>query len=173
MHEDKGPHRILGENVTVAAKRIVAVCLQLNEVGALPYETMMDVLTGLTNSSISDFVRLFGFLLQQAKEKPLDADIYERNTLENVKSILSKANDFYHSLCAAGKWHVRNKSSGHFNVVCWNCEKEGCSVNKCPQLKDQKKIAANMKKFSKQKQNSRGINGKSKITGSDDFQNYN
>ena len=32
-----------------------------------------------------------------------------------------------------------------------DCKNEGCSVNKCPQPKDQKKRAANKKKFSEQK----------------------
>ena len=36
------------KNVTVAEKKIAAVCLQLNELGAFPDETVIDVLTGLT-----------------------------------------------------------------------------------------------------------------------------
>ena len=53
------------------------VCLQLNEVGDLPYETVIDVLTGLTNCSVPDLVKLFDFLLQQAKMKALDTDMKE------------------------------------------------------------------------------------------------
>ena len=83
---------------------------------------------------------------------------------EQVKAILSKAVDAYHSLCTTGKWYVSNKSSEHFNVICWNCEKEECSVKKFPQPKDQKKIAANKKIFSEQKQNSEGTNGGSKTS---------
>ena len=92
---------------------------------------------------------------------------------EQVKAILSKAVDAYHSLCTTGKWYVSNKSSEHFNVICWNCEKEECSVKKFPQSKDQKKIAANMKKFSEQKQNSGGTNNESKTTSSNESHNYN
>ena len=62
-----------------------------------------------------------------------------------------KAVDSYHSLSTAGKWHVNNKTTGHFNVICWNSEKEGCSVNNCHQPKDNYK-----KKFSEQKQNGGG-----------------
>ena len=65
---------------------------------------------------------------------------------EQVKIILSKVNAF-HSLCTAGKWLGNKSSATHFNVVCWNFEKEGCSVNKCPQTKDQKKIITNRETF--------------------------
>ena len=37
---------------------------------------------------------------------------------------VSKADDAYHSLCTAGKWHVNTKATGHFTVICWNFEKE-------------------------------------------------
>ena len=66
-------------NLTVAEKEIVAVCLCLSQLGTLPYETVVDVLTGLTNCSVPDFVKLFDFLLQQAKVKALNADTQEGN----------------------------------------------------------------------------------------------
>ena len=50
--------------------------------GALPYETVIDVLMGLTNDSLPNFVKLHDFLLQQAKAKALDTDTHERNSLE-------------------------------------------------------------------------------------------
>ena len=84
--------------------------------GALPYKAVINVLTGLTNCSVLDFVK-FDFLLQQAKVKVLDTDSHEENTLEQVKAILGKAVDAYHSLCPVDKWHFSNKSSVHFNAV--------------------------------------------------------
>ena len=147
LFEDPCLQTICCKNVTVAENATVNLCLWLNEVSVLTYEIVVDVLTGLTNCSVPDIVKLFNFLLQQAKMKALDTVTHEGNTLEQIKVILSKAVDVCHSLCTADKWHVGNKSSRHFNVVCWNCEKEGCSVNKHPQQKDQKKIAANKKKF--------------------------
>ena len=86
--------------------------------GALSYEAVMDVLTCLTNCSAPVFMKLFDFLLQQAKAKAFDTFTHEENTLHHGKTILSKDVDSYHSLCTAGKWHVSNKLSGHFNVVC-------------------------------------------------------
>ena len=83
------------------------------------------MLTGLINCSVPDFVKLFDLLLQQGKAKALDNDIHEGSMLEQVKTILSKAVYAYLCQCTVGKWHVRNKSTGHFNAVCWNCEKEG------------------------------------------------
>ena len=56
QYEDKGVCKSYGKNV----------CLWLNEVHALLYETMIDVLMGLTNCSLPDFVKLFDFLLQWA-----------------------------------------------------------------------------------------------------------
>ena len=61
---------------------------------------------------------MFNFLLQQAKAKTLDTGTYEGNMLEQVKTILSKAVDAYHSLFTAGKGQTSYKSSGYFNVVC-------------------------------------------------------
>ena len=62
----------------------------------------------------------------------------------------------------AGKWNARSKSTRYFNAVCWNYEKERCSVDKYPQQEDHNKIAANRKKFSEQKQNGRGTTGGNK-----------
>ena len=141
----------------------MAVCHQLSDLGGLTYEKVIDVITGLTICSVPDFVKLFDFLLQQAKVKAVDIDTHEGNILKQIEEILSKAVD--HSLCTAGTLYVSNKSSGLSNVVCWFCEKEGYYVNKCPQPKDQKKIATN--KFSEQKQSSREANGGSKPSNSD------
>ena len=77
--KDKGLHRICGKNITVAEKEIVAVCFWLKEVGALTYKMVVDVLTGLTNCSVPDFVMLFGFFLQQVKLSVLDTDTCEGN----------------------------------------------------------------------------------------------
>ena len=86
----------------------------------------------LINCSVHFFVKLFDFLWEQAKAKAIDTDTHKGNTLKWIDATLSEAVDAYHSLCTAGKWHVRNKSNGHFNIACWNCKKDGCSVNKCP-----------------------------------------
>ena len=104
LFQDKGHHGIhVKNNVTVAEKKIVAVCLQLHEVSALPFETVVGVPAGLTDCFMPDFLMLFDFLLQQAKTKALDTDIHEGGTVEQVKIILSETVDVYHNLCTTGK----------------------------------------------------------------------
>ena len=130
---------IYGENVIVAEKEMMDVCFLLNEVDVLPNETVINLLTGLINFSVPDFVKLFDFLLQQAKAKVLDTDTHERDTFEQVKTFLSKAVDADPSLHTTSKRYVSNKPAEHFNVVCWNYEMGGCSVNKCPRPRDEKR----------------------------------
>ena len=71
LFEYKGLHRICGKNVTIAEKKIVAVHLWLNEVGALPYETVINVLTGLTNCSVHDLWSCLNFYCSKPRWKPL------------------------------------------------------------------------------------------------------
>ena len=65
---------------------MMAVCLSLNEVGALPYETVVDVIADLANSSVTDFMKLFDFLFEHAKVKALDTDTHEEDTLSRLRS---------------------------------------------------------------------------------------
>ena len=64
-------------------------------------ETMIDMLIVLTNCSVLDFVKLFDFLLQQAKVKTIKIVTHEGNILKQIKAILSKAVDADNSLCMA------------------------------------------------------------------------
>ena len=63
LFEDKSLHRICGQYVIVAEKVILAKCLQLNEVDALSYGTVIDVLKSLINCSVPNFMKLFHFFL--------------------------------------------------------------------------------------------------------------
>ena len=147
--EEKGLRRIKGENVVIAEKEIVAVCTRLNEVNALPEETVVDVLTGLTHCSVPDFKELFLFFLQAARAEALDVNSsFKEDTLTEVKRLLSRAVDSYHALCTAGKWHMTRNSGGRVSVVvCWNCGEEGHVCTKCNKPKNQAAIEANKKKF--------------------------
>ena len=82
LFEDKGLSRSCGKNVTVAEKEILVVGLSFSEMDALLYETVTDVLMGLTNYLLPIFVKLCDFTLQQANAKAVDADAHERNSLE-------------------------------------------------------------------------------------------
>ena len=154
LFEEKGLRRIRGENVVIAEKEIVAVCTRLKEVNALPNETVVDVLKGLTNCSVPDFTELFDFLLQAARVNALELDEANKgDTLAQVKEIMSKAVDAYHALCTAGKWHVNHKRVSL--IVCWNCGEEGHRCDDCTKPKNQSNIEAAKKKW----QNSKGSGG--------------
>ena len=144
-----------------------------SEVGSLSDETVIDILTSLTNYSLPDFAKLFNFLLQQARIKALGTDTHENSTLKEVKTIVSKDVDACHSPCTAGRWHVCSKSTRHFNVFCLNCEEEGYSLNWHPQPKDQKKLATKREKFSKQEKNGGGTIDGNKSWRGDDSSIYN
>ena len=92
--------------------------------GALKDETMIDVLTGLTNCLVHNFVKLFFFLLLQAKLKSLNADTHESKKCEQLRTIMNNAVSAYHSLCTTSKCYVNNKASVHFDVIFWNYKKE-------------------------------------------------
>ena len=72
--EEKGLHRYTGENLARLQEETLAVCVRLNEVNALPEETVFDILTGLTRCSVPEFTKLFDFLLQGTRSNALDID---------------------------------------------------------------------------------------------------
>ena len=135
--EEKGLRAIEGENVSTAERKINAVCARLHENDSLPDETVVDILTGLTNCSVPDFTDLFNFLLQMARANALqlDHDSSKKDTLEDVKNIMIKAVDAYHALCTAGKWIVDQKTLNL--VVCWHCGEKGHRHEKYPHPKNQ------------------------------------
>ena len=143
--EEKGLRGIRGENVAVAEKEINVVCSRLSEVKALPDETIVDVLNGLTNCSVPEFTKLFDFLLQAARVEALDLNAGSNgDTLKSIKDITSKAVDAYHALCTAGKWYVNHT---RVSLACWNCGEEGHTCQNCEKPWDQDKIEEAKKKF--------------------------
>ena len=81
LYEDEGLHRNCGKNVTVSKKEIVAVYFSLNEVGTLPYKTVLDVITGLTNCSVSDFV----FSCTKPRKKLLIMKLMKKTYLNRLR----------------------------------------------------------------------------------------
>ena len=103
---DKGLCRVFDKSVTVAEKEIVAVCLQLNKVGALTYETVIDVLTGLTNCSVPDFMKLFDLSCSKPRWKPLTLILVKEIDLSRLRQewVRSLMLTTLHSIQVAG-WH--------------------------------------------------------------------
>ena len=64
--EEKGLLRYPNENMARLQKEVQAVCVCLDEVGTLPEETVIDILSGLTHWFVPEFTKLFDFLLQNA-----------------------------------------------------------------------------------------------------------
>ena len=60
--EEKGLRRYPGENMARLQKEALAVCVSLNELNALPEETVVEILTGITRCSVPEFTKLFDFL---------------------------------------------------------------------------------------------------------------
>ena len=61
--EEKGLRRYPDENMAQLQKEVQAVCVCLDKVGALPEETVIDILSGLTHCSVPEFTTLFDFSL--------------------------------------------------------------------------------------------------------------
>ena len=131
LFQEKGLCRVRGENVVIAQKEIIAVCIRLKEVNALPEETVINVLEGLANCLVPDFTKLFNFYLQMSQATHEEDEKGVTDTLAFIKKHLNKAVDEYHALCTAGKWHVSQGTPRATVIVCWNCGKEGHNCGEC------------------------------------------
>jgi hypothetical protein len=149
LFETKGLQRIRGENVVVAKKEVIAVCKRLDCTGDLPDETTIDVLRGLQRVTVVEFKDVFHSYHQEAMKSALEVSGSRpwghNSTLEEVIYLMSLALDYYINLNVSGRWTI---PKGHkFAAACWNCDDEHCNVRICTKPKDEKKIAANRKKF--------------------------
>ena len=151
-----------GGGMEILQKEALALCVCLNEVNALPEETEVDILTGLTCCSVPEFTKLFDFLLQGARSNALDiyGMISQDDTLAQVKIILSKAVDAYHALCTAGEWHVNHHKSSRVSLlVCCNCGADGHRCKTCTEPKNEANIQAAKKKWQASGRSSGGGSG--------------
>jgi hypothetical protein len=143
-----GVSKIQGENISIVTKQLRAVCVRLDDIGALPEETPQDILKGLTVCSVQVFKDVFQ---HQANEERINAlrHIHGSGTrpIERVKQILQEANDLYDSLSTSNQW-VGYKS-GRVSS-CWNCGGPH-GVGKCTKPKDEQRIADNRRKFNEEK----------------------
>ena len=161
LFETKGLQRIRGENVVIAKKEVIAVCKRLDCTGDLPDETTIDVLRGLQRVSVVEFRDVFHSYHQEAMKSSLEVSGSRpwghSTTLEEVVYLMSIALDYYINLNVSGRWSI---PKGHkYAAACWNCDAEDCNVRICKKPKDERKIAANRKKFLDDK-NRRNEDGK-------------
>lgn len=78
------------------------------------------------------------------------------DAFDQVVSILTTAVQYYDSLNLSSAWvlpcHRANifgtpVAGGKKEITCWNCRKPGCHPDRCPQPRDEKKIADARKKW--------------------------
>ena len=150
-----------GENVEQASEELIGVCHRLDAVNALTDEHVVDICTGMGICQNDRFRGIFKLLAQKADigESNLLPDCAPTDSpLDQIEAILNLACDKYDALSTANKWNVsakggRNTMAGALTgkLKCWNCEKEGCTVSKCDQPKNQAKIDKNKKAFMENK----------------------
>ena len=166
---NKGLSKIQGENVAQAELLLLGCCKRLDAAGALGDEYVLDILEGLCICSCSEFKNMFETMLNMAKLRNfnvLNTIQCDSTPLEMIEAILTKAVDQYDLIAGLGRWNVPNNcrgggggNNGGHNALtiapkrkCWNCGKEGCSMEKCKQPKNAERIKQNKKKYFDQKQ---------------------
>ena len=107
-------------------------------------------------TSVPKFNELFaqyetGMKLEDLKNKVSGATVVKP---PNPFDIFSIANTQYNDMCQMDEWSgatTKGVESFFFTADgearCFNCMKTGCSVDKCPEPKNEDRIAANRKKF--------------------------
>ena len=187
IFKDKGLRRFRGENVTTAEREVVAVCTRLDEADALPNETVIDVLEGLTLCSVEKFVETFNLILQMERVTALnvnpnldESDLDDLmmsgiapaaangNTLVRLKHYFSKAVDLYHSLNTSNLWHVGNSRRGGASAAhssfaweigdCYNCGGKDHRATNCPKPRNQAVYDANKRRHEQLRSENRGGN---------------
>ena len=161
-----------GEDVDAVVSLVrstVDVLLSASDVGRnyIPDDFPKTILQVFQSSSNKEFNETF------AEEQRTVQRESDRNGTKplwpTVEGTLLQAERVYQRLVTEGAWCVSaSKKRAALNVrestpsdkppgnlalrTCWNCGKQGCSVQVCKKPKDQNKIEANRKKFLKAKQ---------------------
>ena len=163
--EKKGLQRIRGESVVVAKRELMAVCKRLDATGDLPDETTLDIIKGMKRCSVKTFRDLFTAYEQEAIKANLEVGDHRpwghTSVMDEVLWVLQTAVDYFHSLNTTDAWNIPKGShrlnagytggGGGFTRKCWNCNKEGCHAESCPEPKNQEMINKNKDEYFKKK----------------------
>jgi len=178
---------VRNENVLQAEAEIVGVCKRLDAAGALHEDVIIDILTGLSITSVSDFRKMFDTMLQNAKfgnYSLLPGVTNMSTTMEIIEAIFSQATDYYDKMNHSNKWNVANKGGGagggsgsggsrHLTNACFNCEEQDCNLRICKKPKDDRRIEKNKKAYHDKKvSRENGNRGGSNGGGSNRYGNY-
>ena len=148
---------VRNENVLQAEAEIVGVCKRLDAAGALHEDVIIDILTGLSITSVSDFRKMFDTMLQNAKfgnYALLPGVTTMSTTMEIIEAIFGLATDYYDKMNHSNKWNVANKGGGagggsggggsrHLTNACFNCEEQDCNLRICKKSLDDRRIERN------------------------------
>lgn len=171
LFRNKGLRRYRGENVVLAKKELLVVCNRLAEAKELPLETPIDIITGLTLCSVTDFKNLFEHMLQEEKMKALNGTKRndQQSVMAEIRIILVKATEVYDSMNTSDLWNVpRNQRAHVFGTTgdgkkreptCWNCGAVGHTLDKCGQPRNDDKISENRRKYQEGKKSKSGNKG--------------
>ena len=163
LFKRQGVARYTGESVLVVSEEVLGVCKRLDAVGALTDDHVLEVLSGLCICTNAKFRGMFTHLKQSAELKMDNLSVLDNvsegaSNMEQIEGIIEKAIDTYDILCTAQIWNKTTKGGPSalksiVNAVrrCWNCEEEGCSLEKCPKPRNPAVIAKNKKAFYKNK----------------------
>ena len=163
---------VRNENVLQAEAEVVGVCKRLNAAGALHEDVIIDILTGLSISSVCKFCKMFDTMLQNTKfgnYSLLNGIMAYSLTLKIIETIFAQATDYYDKINHSNKWNVANKGGGasgggrravaHSFHSCWNCEQDDCNLCICKKPKDQNCIAKNKMQYLDSKEDTGGKRG--------------
>jgi hypothetical protein len=151
---------IQGEEVTKVTSQIASAINRLNQIGKLPQDMNITLLTIMQTSSVDEFNKVFAAIEVQ---KTLD-DLNQSSTAYvkcfnyTVGDILSVADAHCIKLFEKWQW-TRATTKGQDSAFaaqqwsnakfkkCHNCGKPGCRVDICSTLKDEEKIKKNRQLF--------------------------
>jgi hypothetical protein len=134
-------------------------------------ETPIDIITGLTLCSVTDFKNLFEHMLQEEKMKALNGNkrTDQKSVMAEILVILAKATEVYDSMSTSELWNVpRNQRAHVFGTTgdgkkreptCWNCGAVGHTLDKCAQPRNDDKISENRRRYQEGRKGKSGNKG--------------
>jgi hypothetical protein len=151
---------IKGEEVMKVTSRIASAINRLEQIGKLPQDTTITLLTIMQTSSVHEFNKVFAEIEVQ---KTLD-DLNQSSTAYvkcfncTLDNIISVADAQYLKLFEKGQW-TGASTKGQYSAFaaqqrpnakfqkCHNCGEPGCRVEICSTPKDEEKIKKNRQLF--------------------------
>jgi hypothetical protein len=104
----EGIAKVPNKDFCVCSKQLVAMCMRLAEVNALPQESIGFILEGLTRCSVLEFKDIHRLLCTTHKVRQMRAVTGRRDssaTLAHIQRICKEACEVFHSMNLTNKWN--------------------------------------------------------------------